>query len=195
MLKKTLILSAVLTAISLPATAGDPVPGVDVLLEQIPGGAVFTANTDVNGNIIFDNLPPGKYRVYQEVEKPSINVAGPATFTPSDGDDIGTLVVTGTQPIMINKIVARPLSSKKLDRAVGAMTAEDLNSIRSNDGGIVAKPLDPAAILKRMQNGKIKTQGIIIQAAPKAVAKIKSKEDATPKTAKDLKSGRSNDGG
>lgn len=41
--------------------AGDPVPGVDVSLEQIPGGTVRTVQTDSKGAFVFDNLPMGKY--------------------------------------------------------------------------------------------------------------------------------------
>lgn len=122
-----------------PAQAGDPVPGVDVLLEQIPGGTIYTAQTDEDGNIVFNDLPPGQYRVYQDIERPRINVSGPAVFTPSDGDDIGTLTITGRAPITIDRIVARRLSVADSDRADAIpLSAEDLNSIRSNHGGIAA---------------------------------------------------------
>ncbi|HXV73796.1 MAG TPA: carboxypeptidase-like regulatory domain-containing protein [Sphingomonadales bacterium] len=51
-------------AFATPALAGDPVPGVDITLEQIPGGAVYTATSDAAGNVTFANLPAGKYALY-----------------------------------------------------------------------------------------------------------------------------------
>jgi hypothetical protein len=44
-----------------PALAGDPVPGIDVSLEQIPGGVTRTTKTDSTGRYVFDRLPPGTY--------------------------------------------------------------------------------------------------------------------------------------
>lgn len=43
--------------------AGDPVPGIDVSLEQVPGGVVRTAKTDAQGNYAFAQLPAGAYKV------------------------------------------------------------------------------------------------------------------------------------
>ncbi len=45
------------------ASAGNPLPGVDVLLEQIPGGVRGEANTDANGVFEFKGLAKGNYRV------------------------------------------------------------------------------------------------------------------------------------
>lgn len=43
---------------------GDPVPGVDVSIEQSPSGIII-AQTSTNSNGIFEvgNLPPGKYKI------------------------------------------------------------------------------------------------------------------------------------
>jgi len=46
-----------------PAFAGDPVPGIDVSLEQIPGGLVKTVTTDKGGIAIFAAVAPGRYRI------------------------------------------------------------------------------------------------------------------------------------
>ncbi|MBI5599374.1 MAG: carboxypeptidase regulatory-like domain-containing protein [Deltaproteobacteria bacterium] len=43
--------------------AGDPVPGIDISLDEIPGGIVKTAKTDKSGGFTFDKLKPGKYVV------------------------------------------------------------------------------------------------------------------------------------
>lgn len=43
------------------ALPGDPVPGIDVQLEQIPGGKAKVVRTDKDGKFTFANLAPGKY--------------------------------------------------------------------------------------------------------------------------------------
>ena len=42
-------------------SAGDPVPGIDISLEQIPPGRVRTTTTDARGDFLFDRVPPGRY--------------------------------------------------------------------------------------------------------------------------------------
>jgi len=43
------------------AQAGDPIPGVDVSLEQVPGGVKGQVNTGKNGTFAFSQLKPGRY--------------------------------------------------------------------------------------------------------------------------------------
>ncbi len=43
------------------AQAGDPIPGVDVSLEQVPGSVKGKAKTGKDGRFNFDKLKPGKY--------------------------------------------------------------------------------------------------------------------------------------
>ena len=43
------------------AQAGDPIPGVDVSIEQVPGGVIVHAKTGKDGKFNFDKLKPGKY--------------------------------------------------------------------------------------------------------------------------------------
>ena len=46
------------------ASAGDPVPGVDVSIEQSPGGKIVgKGTTDANGVAKFDKIEPGTYIV------------------------------------------------------------------------------------------------------------------------------------
>lgn len=45
------------------ASAGDPVPGIDISLEQIPGGIVTKGVTGADGVARFPGLAPGTYRV------------------------------------------------------------------------------------------------------------------------------------
>ena len=50
--------------------AGDPVPGLDVSLEQIPGGIIKHGATDMTGTCTFTGLPAGKFKVtYKKVLK------------------------------------------------------------------------------------------------------------------------------
>lgn len=58
---KALAVSVILLVTSAPAIAGDPVPGIDISLEQIPGGKTITIKTFGAGNFVFDRLPPGTY--------------------------------------------------------------------------------------------------------------------------------------
>lgn len=44
--------------------AGDPIPGIDVSLEQIPGGIIAFTETETDGKYAFDNVPTGNGEVY-----------------------------------------------------------------------------------------------------------------------------------
>jgi len=47
---------------------GDPIPGLDVNLEQHPGGIMVAHDTtDAGGNYHFNNIPPGDYDVYVDI--------------------------------------------------------------------------------------------------------------------------------
>jgi hypothetical protein len=46
---------------------GDPILGLDVSLEQIPGGQKRTARTDDAGRFVFENVPPGGYELSWQV--------------------------------------------------------------------------------------------------------------------------------
>ncbi len=46
---------------------GEPIPGLDVNLEQHPNGIIASTTTDINGNYHFGNVPPGTFSVYVDV--------------------------------------------------------------------------------------------------------------------------------
>ena len=46
---------------SAQAQMGDPVPGLDLSLQSIPGGVIATTTTDKDGRFNFDDLCPGEY--------------------------------------------------------------------------------------------------------------------------------------
>lgn len=60
---RTTLVAAMLLVLSVTsASAGRPVPGVDVIVEKNPGGvAVGTVTSDKDGEFEFANLKPGKY--------------------------------------------------------------------------------------------------------------------------------------
>jgi len=55
--------SAILMGATVTAFAGDPVPGVDVSLEQIPGGKIIHSFTDAHGKFGFTGLKAGSYTI------------------------------------------------------------------------------------------------------------------------------------
>lgn len=62
-MKRILLAAAVsLVAATASAQAGDPIPGLDVVLKAVPGGAIISAaKTDANGTFTFQKLAPGEY--------------------------------------------------------------------------------------------------------------------------------------
>jgi hypothetical protein len=46
---------------------GEPIPGLDVNLEQHPGGIIAHDTTDINGDYHFGNVPPGNYSIYVDI--------------------------------------------------------------------------------------------------------------------------------
>ena len=64
-MKRILLAAAVsLVAAAASAQAGDPIPGLDVVLKAVPGGAIVSAaKTDAKGTFTFQKLAPGEYTV------------------------------------------------------------------------------------------------------------------------------------
>jgi hypothetical protein len=58
---------------------GDPVPGLDVNLEQHPGGVIAHTTTDMGGNYHFSNVPAGMYTVLVDI--PGLSMTGEYTRT------------------------------------------------------------------------------------------------------------------
>lgn len=46
-----------------PVRAGDPVDGLDITIEQIPGGKISTTQTDDDGRYVFKNVDTGVYKI------------------------------------------------------------------------------------------------------------------------------------
>jgi hypothetical protein len=60
-------------AVIMPASvvAGEPIPGLDVNLEQHPAGIVAHDTTDASGHVRFSNLKPGTYFVVPVKKQPA----------------------------------------------------------------------------------------------------------------------------
>lgn len=67
-------------------TAGDPIPGIDVSLEQIPDGGIqyqTETETQLGGEFFFEDIAPGSYVVWVEV--PGMPMCSTSTFTLEPG--------------------------------------------------------------------------------------------------------------
>ncbi len=60
LLHAPLLIVLLLATSIVPVCAGDPVPGIDISLEQIPG-AIKHATTDATGGFVFESVAPGAY--------------------------------------------------------------------------------------------------------------------------------------
>jgi hypothetical protein len=77
-----------LAATAVFAAQGDPLPGIDVSMEQNPGGIVIHARTNAQGVAVFGNVPPGNYTVKkggQVIKTMTINRAGPVSVPVTQG--------------------------------------------------------------------------------------------------------------
>ncbi len=63
---------------------GDPVPGIDVSLEQIPGGIVARDVTDTSGTYSFGNVPDGDYKLYVDIPGLPMDTTYDVTLSSSD---------------------------------------------------------------------------------------------------------------
>ncbi len=71
---------------------GDPIPDIDITVEQSPGGAIMGATTtDFNGDFSFDNLPDGSYIVYADMHGYTMDISG--TIDLSGGSNNINLVI------------------------------------------------------------------------------------------------------
>lgn len=59
--------------------AGDPIPGIDIIVEKTPGGIMATGQTDVNGDFAFNGLTDGTYELFVGV--PGLEMSGTYSFS------------------------------------------------------------------------------------------------------------------
>jgi hypothetical protein len=95
--------------------SGDPIPGIDIIIEKTPSGAVNNSNgSNSGGGFSFNNLNDGDYTIFVDI--PGLNMNGSYNFTISGGTTVSGLdfkvgfdsihpvgTITTIQPIAINK--------------------------------------------------------------------------------------------
>ncbi|PCI93758.1 MAG: hypothetical protein COB15_15775 [Flavobacteriales bacterium] len=95
--------------------SGDPIPGIDIIIEKTPSGAVNNSSgSNAGGGFSFNNLNDGDYTIFVDI--PGLNMNGSYNFTISGGTTISGLdfkvgfdsihpvgIITTIQPIEINK--------------------------------------------------------------------------------------------
>jgi hypothetical protein len=94
--------------------SGDPIPGIDIIIEKTPSGAVNSGGfSGLTGDFSFNNLNDGDYKIF--VDMPGLNMSGTYNFTISGGTVVSNLdfkvgfdsihpvgVVTVIEPIELN---------------------------------------------------------------------------------------------
>ncbi len=101
----------------IPGVLGEPIPGLDVNLEQHPGGIIVAHDTtDAGGVYSFGHVPPGTYSIYVDI--PGLGLVSQYSRTITSSDNWGNLdyvvdsthiykdslaIVTGIQPVSGNE--------------------------------------------------------------------------------------------
>jgi SdrD B-like domain len=158
-----IVLFSFFTAISLGFTKnesifilGDPIPGVDVALEQIPGGIRGVTQTDVNGNYSFKNLSAGMYKI---------------TFGPKKS------ITNSGQSRMKNKVAIKEegVNYKNNNQSSGGtdiiIFIEDHNSSRSNF--IISRGQEVPQVHTKILKSKIDLKKTNIQTTIKLSKSVK----------------------
>ena len=146
----------VLFCIPLSAFAGDPIPGIDITVEQSPPGASFSGTTDSNGEITFSGLAAGNYTLTLQDELGSVVLGAgnddaivispggrSAAIKPirlelssyQDGNDIFLRKRPGRSTAVISGSVSRQAVGSAIQISNGPTRATDYNSSRSNKNG------------------------------------------------------------
>jgi hypothetical protein len=69
---------------------GDPIPGIDIIVEKTPSGSVSSGgSSDGTGGFTFNNLNDGDYKLFVDI--PGLNMAGSYDFTISGGTVVSNL--------------------------------------------------------------------------------------------------------
>ena len=134
-----------------PVHAGDPVPGLDITIEQIPGGIILTVKTDKNGKYIFNRLAPGTYKLRVGPPKPA---AKSADYNSSRSNTSTSINADGTKVYTVNI----ELSSKILKGKDPGITIKIWNKGLGQISGQVTTAVEKikAGPSKRLMSGRIK---------------------------------------
>lgn len=67
------------TANKMKMFAGDPIPGIDIIVEKTPGGIAVSGQTNSDGDFSFDGLTDGNYELFVGV--PGLEMTGTYSFS------------------------------------------------------------------------------------------------------------------
>jgi len=141
---KSLFLSAFLIFAFLFTTqsvsAVDPVPGLDISLEQIPGGVVRTTKTDKLGNFAFNKLKAGSYelKIMHSTQKSQSHPSSMSNVKPT------RISGNGTKDVSVSLELLPPAKGKKTEKHTlllsrGASTKNEPIIVKiSADGGKIS---------------------------------------------------------
>ncbi|MFH0734489.1 MAG: TonB-dependent receptor [bacterium] len=121
---------------------GEPIPGINVIVQ----GTSFGAATDINGNYIINNIPPGNYDIlisgvgYQKKSYVNVKVAIDFTTrldvtTAIEDIALETIVVMAEAPLIRKDLTS---SQTSMDASqIGSLPVESINQLLTLQAGIV----------------------------------------------------------
>jgi hypothetical protein len=111
--------AAIITAVFLglmagSASAGDPLPGIDVKIGKNPGGAIVAkTTTNKAGKFVFDNLAAGQYVL--SVDAPQPQTRGLINTTRSNIRHGGISMVNGVQVVTASVLLGADRASEEIE--------------------------------------------------------------------------------
>lgn len=119
---------------------GDPIPGVDVSLEQNPGGImVAQTTTGINGTYTFTNVPAGDFTLFVDMpgvgmtSSHNITTAGGATHADNNFYVDSALTIYSTEPVVTITSAASRLSKGDVVKAYPNPFTSQLTVVISTD--------------------------------------------------------------
>ena len=93
------------------ASAGDPIPGLDVKLGKNPGGQGIHATTDSSGHFVFENLAAGTYTLAAAAPQTRVQI----NTTRSNIKHPGVSVTNGVQVVTVSVEIGTGSASAEIE--------------------------------------------------------------------------------
>ena len=197
-------LSFIYVGASPPPLPGDPVPGVDVSIEQSPSGVIVSSTqTNSSGFFEFKNLPPGKYKLKygalpgQTASNTSARASSNYNTAKSNtaGVAMGTASETWNVTIEINPDDVQPGNNPgilitigpKGGKVAGIVTVPSGVMARNSQGLASGKRQHQPIVLAGSQEGQSRVKGEADQVMVGADVSIQSVDGTIRKTKSDAK--------
>ena len=102
------------------AVQGDPIPGIDVSIEQSPGGIIAKDTTDGTGSVTFKAIAPGTY-IFR-VKPPEMPVGTPGTRASNNYNsaksNTGNIIIRAGGKTLFDKVVPYDYDNPYLTRII-----------------------------------------------------------------------------